>query len=285
MENMLSKSIVINDGTELQYLESSPTNKHPQTIVMIPGGGQSADEFKYQYNQLHEQFHIIAINMRGHGNSSDPGFGYTVARFAKDLFEVLTILNLQDIILMGHSLGCAIIWCYFLLFNRERLSKLIFIDEPPCALINPIWTEEQQKIAGATFTFESLFNMTNGMRSPYGKKMLSTFIDMSTTKSFSAQKKQWLIDCMLKMPLKRMADIFFDNIIADWRSIIPKIDLPSLIIGGKCSITPWESQQWIHEQIAGSQLEIFACNEGGSHFMFIENYSKFNYLLLDFIQR
>jgi len=40
---------------------------------------------------------------------------------------------------------------------------------------------------------------------------------------------------------------------------------------------------WNASQVAGSQLQIFEAGEKGSHFMFIENPTKFNGLLSSFI--
>jgi len=35
----------------------------------------------------------------------------------------------------------------------------------------------------------------------------------------------------------------------DWRDLIPRINLPTLIISGRASIIPWKSQERIHRQI------------------------------------
>jgi non-heme chloroperoxidase len=46
---------------------------------------------------------------------------------------------------------------------------------------------------------------------------------------------------------------------------------------------PWKSQEWIHRQIKGSQFEVFEEEEGGQHFMFIENPEKFNRLIMKYL--
>jgi non-heme chloroperoxidase len=69
----------------------------------------------------------------------------------------------------------------------------------------------------------------------------------------------------------------------DWRDVIPRINLPTLIIGGRASAMPWKSQEWIHRQIKGSQFEVFEEAEGGQHFMFIENPEKFNRLVMEYL--
>lgn len=67
----------------------------------------------------------------------------------------------------------------------------------------------------------------------------------------------------------------------DWRDVIGRITLPTLVIGGKHSHVNPQSQAWIHQQIPGARLEIF--DQGGAHFMFIEAADQFNAVVRDFL--
>ncbi len=77
--------------------------------------------------------------------------------------------------------------------------------------------------------------------------------------------------------------MLYDHATRDWRRIIPRINIPTLVVGGKTSLVPWKSQVWIANQIRGSRLEIFEESEGGNHFMFMENPQKFNRIVRDFM--
>ena len=85
----------------------------------------------------------------------------------------------------------------------------------------------------------------------------------------------------LKMPAEYAARLVLNHGSLDWRDVIPRISLPTLVIGGKYSHVNPQSQVWIHEQIAGSQLEIF--EEGGAHFMFLEAPERFNQVVRNFL--
>ena len=50
-------------------------------------------------------YRAVAIDLRGHGRSTAGSEGYTVARLAEDIYEVLRALHLHDVVLVGHSLG------------------------------------------------------------------------------------------------------------------------------------------------------------------------------------
>ena len=64
----------------------------------------------------------MAFDMRGHGDSSTPAGGYRVSRLAADLRAVIERLELDQVDLMGHSIGSSIIWSYIDLFGEDRLG-------------------------------------------------------------------------------------------------------------------------------------------------------------------
>lgn len=87
----------------------------------------------------------------------------------------------------------------------------------------------------------------------------------------------------LRMARQDAATLLYNHCGQDWRDAIPRITIPTLVIGGRVSLVPWRSQVWVHEQIAGSQLAIFEEAEGGQHFMFIENPAKFDQVVAEFL--
>ena len=95
--------------------------------------------------------------------------------------------------------------------------------------------------------------------------------------------KEWIIQCSLRMARKDAATLLLNHGCQDWRDIIPRITLPTLAFKGRASPIPWKSIAWIAKQIPGAQLEIFEKNEGGSHFMFVENPTKFNQIVSTFV--
>ena len=95
--------------------------------------------------------------------------------------------------------------------------------------------------------------------------------------------REWIVQCNLKMPRDFAATLLYNLCHTDWRDLIPRINLPTLIISGRASAIPWKSQEWIHRQIKGSQFEVFEESEGGQHFMFIENPEKFNRLVMEYL--
>ena len=83
-------------------------------------------------------------------------YGLKISRLSKDLYEFLNELDLNDVALLGHSMGSSVIWCYIDLFGFERLSKIILVDQSPFLTSEPHWTRQELEDSGAIFTAQQV---------------------------------------------------------------------------------------------------------------------------------
>jgi pimeloyl-ACP methyl ester carboxylesterase len=176
-----------------------------------------------------------------------------------------------------------VIWAYWEQYGKDRLAKLILIDQMPMITANPAWSDKEKEDAGAILDKESLYSVTNALAGPEGVKTTEGFITGMFTKQYPREEVAWVIQRNLKMPREYAARLLYDHATNDWRDVIPLIDIPTLVVGGKASLVGWKSQVWIGSQIPGSRVEIFEENEGGNHFMFMENPEKFNRIVKEFM--
>jgi non-heme chloroperoxidase len=262
----------------LHYLEAGAG----KPLVLIHGVSQTAEQFKFQIEGLGDRYRVIALDLRGHGESEKPNFGLKIHRLAQDLREALVAANARDVALLGHSMGCSVIWAYCELFGTDRVGKIILTDEPPMLTSNPAWTPEERE-AGPILTPASLWEMANALAGPDGEATTRAFIGSTVTRNCPEDVKEWMLQCSARMARKDSATLLLNHGCQDWRDIIPRIALPTLVIGGRVSPIPWKSIAWIAKQIPGAQLGIFEENEGGSHFMFVENPTKFNQIVSTFV--
>ena len=268
-----------NDGYRLHYIEAGSG----KPLVMIPGWSQTAAQFKHQIDGLSDRYRVIALDMRGHGESDKPTHGYRIHRLSKDVHEFLAANQLTDVTLAGHSMGCSVIWGYWELFGGERLAKLILIDQMPMITGNPIWSEQEKTDAGAILDKDSLYGVTNALAGLDGEKTTEGFISGMFTKQYPVEEVNWVIQQNLKFPRRYAARLLYDHATNDWRDMLGRITVPTLIVGGKSSLVGWKSQMWMGTQIPGAKVEIFEDAEGGNHFMFMENPDKFNRLVRQFM--
>jgi non-heme chloroperoxidase len=277
---MERKSFVTSDGVTLSYRNAGKG----QPLVMIHGWSQTAGQFRYQFDAFAANALVLAYDQRGHGHSERPDHGYRIHRLAMDLREFLESLELRETILLGHSMGCSVIWAYLELFGEDRLAKLILVDEPACLTINPAWSNREIAEAGALFKAEAITDLCNSLadEGPTGAVSDALMTSMLTP-GCPVDLRAWMMECNRQMPRPLAAALMRQHAPVDWRDVIRRIRLPSLVVGAEASLAPASSIRWIAEQIPGSVLEIFGPDEGGSHFMFAENPEKFNRVVLDFL--
>ena len=267
----------------LHYVEQG----QGQPLVLVHGWSQSTKCFAKQLAGLSDRYRVIAVDMRGHGESPKPLHGYRVARLAEDLHEFLTQHDLHNVALGGHSMGASVIWSYLEQFGAERLAKLIFIDQAPLVTNGMGLTGAALAAAGCSFTPTSLYEIAQAIatnREATLKGLRTAFFsDAVSDADFTIAVGE-----SLKVPAECAARLLIDHASQDWRDVIqqviPSLHLPSLVFGGEwASIFPPQAAAWIAAQIPGAELSIFSREEGGSHFMFWENPEKFNAVLRRFL--
>jgi pimeloyl-ACP methyl ester carboxylesterase len=114
---------------ELSYLEWQPETgleKAPRLLLMH-GLADSASVWTSLGNYLSNRYHIVAPDMRGHGESSKPKTGYTFESAIADLEALMAHLNWPDAHILGHSWTgkLAPIWARQ---NPDRFCSMILVD-------------------------------------------------------------------------------------------------------------------------------------------------------------
>ena len=271
---------VTSDNVALHYLEAGAG----RVLVLIPGWSQTADMFRCVIDDLSRDHKVIAIDMRGHGKSDKPLHGYRIARFARDLAEFLQSFAFDEVGLVGHSMGCAVIWSYLELNDSQNISRLVLIDQAPVVTAWPGWSDEQKAICGSLHSSETLFQAVAALSGANGAKVSADYIrDSLFTKNYPEPMLDWVIAENLKFPRQAAAQLLLELAVHDWRDAIRRIKLPTMIFGGRASIFDPKSQEWIARQIPGAIVDIFEADEGGSHFMWMENPARFLSLLRGFL--
>ena len=280
-ETLTHKTVAVSDGTALHYIETGDG----RPLLLVPGWSQSAAEFVHQIDAFAKFARVFAIDMRGHGESAKPKNGYRVQRLAKDLYDVIVRLGLEEPDVLGHSMGSSVIWAYLSMFGDERpLGRLIIADQAPATVAQPDWDARTIADAGSAFAdFGVLATFEKSVVATTDAEGTREIIRGMFTTAISEADLLWIAAENLKLPRRHAAELHHDHVSLDWRSEIPAIRNRTLVIGGDISIFSARSQQWIAEQIPGARVEIFSAADKGAHFMFFENPEKFNALVGDFL--
>ena len=97
-----------------------------QPLIILHGLFGSSDNWQTHGKKLAEYFEVYLVDQRNHGKSDwSDAFSYEL--MAADLFEFVQEHNLEDFILMGHSMGGKTAM-YFAQEHEDLLEKLIVVD-------------------------------------------------------------------------------------------------------------------------------------------------------------
>jgi pimeloyl-ACP methyl ester carboxylesterase len=98
------------------------------TLVLMPGLTGNAHTFEGLIQAgLSPRYRVLALDLRGRGLSDKPASGYSMADHAADVIGLLDTLDLDQVILGGHSFG-GLLTLYIAAHQPERISKLVIID-------------------------------------------------------------------------------------------------------------------------------------------------------------
>ena len=95
-----------------------------QPMILLHGNGESCDYFEHQIPFFSQDYHVIAIDTRGHGQSPRGEKPFTIKQFAEDLHDFMDEKGIGKAILLGFSDGGNIALTFALKYP-ERVDKMI----------------------------------------------------------------------------------------------------------------------------------------------------------------
>lgn len=125
---------------KMAYLDVKPTNANGKTIMLLHGKNFNAAYWEQTIKELNKKgFRVIAPDQIGFGKSTKPTrYQYSFHDLAVNSKSILDSLNINKIILLGHSMG-GMLATRFTLMYPEMVEKLI--------LENPIGLEDYKILA------------------------------------------------------------------------------------------------------------------------------------------
>ena len=105
---------------QLNYIEQG----QGQPLIFLHGNGESCDYFEHQIPFFSNDYRVIAIDTRGHGQSPRGDKPFTIKQFAEDLHDFMNERNIAKTNLLGFSDGGNIA-LEFALKHPESIDKMI----------------------------------------------------------------------------------------------------------------------------------------------------------------
>lgn len=249
-------------------------------VVLIHGFPLSGAAWEKEVSALIKAgYRTITYDRRGFGKSSHPITGYDYNTFAADLNKLMVKLDLNDVILVGHSMGTGEITRYLSTYGSKRVKKVVFI-----APIPPFILKTKDNSEGIDQSvFDKIMKSIKVNQIDYLTKFFSDFynLDVNLGKLVSKEVVQSNLDIAAKAsPIAILSCI--PTWLTDFRKDLPKINIPSLIIQGDADrILPFPiTGKLLHEKVRGSKLLVI---KDGPHGVPWTHAKEINQELLNFL--
>lgn len=266
------------NAVQLNIEDSGGTGR---PVVLIHGWPLSAQAWDPQVSVLRDAgYRVVAYDRRGFGRSDKPESGYSYDLLADDLQRVMEQCELQDVTLVGFSMGGGEVARYVGRHGESRLHSVVFAAAVPPYLMKTIDNAE------GPLTPEKVRQTKNALQEDR-----AAFFDRFTKDFFSAhgvlqvteaQRSEAVAMCNQSAQHAALACMdSFDT--TDFREDLKRVTVPTLVIHGDAdAIVPLEgSGLRTHRAVPHSQLVKVA---GAPHGLNVSHAPVFNDALLLFLR-
>lgn len=259
------------DSTNLFYKdwgEGSP-------VLFLANWGMGADMWQYQMVPMSTQgVQCVAYDRRGIGRSDQPDQGFDFDTLSDDLAAVIEQLDLRDVTLVGHSMGCCEIVRYLTRHGPSRVARIVLIAPTLPYLMksadNPDGLDRSLQDEMRAAWLEDFPKWTAEQTLPYFKE------------GTSPEMMQWVANMTLQTSLKTAMELSYSWSEVDFRAELPKISVPTLLIQGDRDTLPIDlTGRKAAPLIPDCELKVY---EGEAHGLMFTSSSRLNDDILEFMR-
>lgn len=228
------------------------------SIVFIHGAGGSQLSWGFQKAFFEKDFNPVLIDLPGHGESGGEG-EEDIGRYANHIHSFLACLGLEKPILVGHSMGGAIVQTFAITYP-ELIRGMVLVG-----------TGARLKVLPA---------ILDGIKNDF-EETVRTIVRFA----FSRKASPELIEGGIEHLMRCRPEVLHGDFTAcnrfDLLKQVKEIRLPALILcGEEDGLTPPVYAEFLHQQIESSKLEILP---DAGHMVMMESPEAFNRKIREFI--
>ena len=241
-------------------------------IIFLHGIGGNRTNWYEQQTVLSNRFCTMALDARGYGKSDDPIEMLKFSDFADDLYALLNHLDVKLAHLVGLSMG-GMIALDFCGRYPQRVATLTLADSS-----QGLGTADEA--TRQDFLKRRLDPLESGLTPA---DLAPKMIDILVGSKASEKVRQRLLDSLSVVRTGPYIQALKATVTTDFRSILPNIDVPTLIIvGDEDKVLPTSESRLLADAIPGAELVTI---EHAGHLSNIESPDRFNAILGEFLDR
>ena len=213
-----------------------------ETLVLIHSLGHNRSMWRPQVEALADRYRIIAVDLRGHGETRAAPPAETIEQHASDVLAVADTAGVEAFHVCGISIG-GMIALWLGVHSADRLLSLIACNT--AARIGTVERWDERIAAVRNGGLDSIReSVVAGWFSPAGAGDDPETLAAAYA-AFSAASPEGYVACCRVLASTDLTDV------------VASIEVATLVVGGEHDgSTPPEQSRLLHDQVRGSQLVI-----------------------------
>jgi len=259
------KKIKLPNGIRLEYAEQG--KRGGRTLLLLHGYTDSWKSWSTVLPHLPVDMHVIALSLRGHGNSDKPPAGYTPEQMAGDVALFLEAKKIRTAAVAGHSMG-SIVAQRFALDYPAKLDALVLVA-------SFAGMKSNTGVAG-------LLDAVDKLQDPIDPAFARAFQQSTVTKAVAGSFMQMAVEESLRLPAAVWKAALRGISTFDYTEALARIQAPVAIFwGDRDETAPRDDQHTLHRLLTQSVLKVY---EGTGHALHWEEPARFAADLVQFLQ-
>jgi esterase len=261
------------NGLRLHVVETGEASAGRPAIILLHGIARHAHTFDHIAGEFARTYRVLAVDMRGHGESAWSQQGaYLVQDYVKDLEGLVDELRLTSVTLLGNSTGGRVAQVYAGL-HPDTVRKLVVEDvgpERPQNIADAFARRVEQEKNGWASEDELVAQLvTQNRRTP--EPLLRTYAHFGLKRRDDG-----------RLIWKRDPNLVKGFVETELWDSVRKITAPTLyVIGGGSRIVPPETQQKLKDTLPNVRIVVMP---GLGHYPDEEDTAGFMKIVWEFLQ-
>jgi pimeloyl-ACP methyl ester carboxylesterase len=271
LETAPRKRFTASDGARLAYVDVGEGDP----IVLVHGWTTSLNWWREQVPWLAERYRVVALDLRGFGDSDKVPRGHTMQRYARDVHELLGALGVDGALAVGWSMGAFVLWSSVQQFGRGRARAMVFVGQSAGDLktdANP----------DGIVTYAELVEWVAALQTDQ-EGFLRGLLPLMVKQDPTPEQLDWMVRDALRLPAHIAAVSLVTQTTFDAYPAFPAIDFPTQVyFGTDPKMYEIAQGRSLAAMIPGCELVVF---EDSGHIPHLEEPARFNRELDTFARR
>lgn len=228
-------------GVRLRYAEQGDPAAHP--LILLHGYSDSWFSYSGVLTGLARNYHVYALDQRGHGDSDRPATGYAMADLAADVVAFMDVKGIERATIVGHSMG-SFVAQQVVAAAPERVARLVLVAS----------TTTPRNVVGLSDLARAVDLLVDPVPPEFAREFQVSTIYRPVSDEFLDQA----VAVSLRMPARVWREIMAGMLATDPVASLGRSGIPTLILwGDRDSGFPRSEQEALLAAIPGAELKVY----------------------------